>query len=69
MISAMVIIRALLPEHATAAEAGLVDDISFLDNGELDRAFAQQEAARNLYIQHRSERHGPAARYIQRFIS
>ena len=59
VIAAMRKTRALLSERTKALEAGLIDDVDFLEtDSELDQASAERQAARDLYVQHRQERHG-----------
>jgi hypothetical protein len=62
VITAMLRTRALLSERKRAADAGLIDDMNFLNvDAELDQAFAEREAARDAYVRHRQERHGGTA--------
>jgi TRAP-type uncharacterized transport system substrate-binding protein len=49
--------RALLSECTKAAEGGLIDNVHSLQDEELDMAFAERDAVRSLYVQHRQERH------------
>ena len=62
VIAAMRKTRALLSERTRALEAGLIDDLDFLETDtELDQASAERQTARDLYVQHRQERHGSKA--------
>jgi hypothetical protein len=59
VIAAMRKTRAILSERTKALEAGLIDDVNFLETDtELEEASAKRQTARDLYVQHRQERHG-----------
>jgi hypothetical protein len=59
VIAAMRKTRALLSERTKAWEAGLIDDINFLETDtDIEQASAERQRARDLYVQHRQERHG-----------
>ena len=61
-ISALRATRYVLETKESAARAGVIDDVDFLDTEtDLNQALAEQERAREAYAQHRRARHGPAA--------
>jgi hypothetical protein len=58
LAAALLTTQRLIAERTRAADAGLIDDVDFLEKDiDFDKAFAERQQARDAYLQHRWERH------------